>query len=249
MRRVLVWAALVSIAAGPAGAAQLPFEAILQFSVTTLAPIAIADSGVATVNGSGGGLHLTRLQLDAGRISGSSLLPVTDPGAFPITGVRVDIANASGTIAETAGGALQGSIGLPGAMKICLFATAGACVAPLANLSVPLTPVGQGGSGAVTGAVNLSVFGAPWTTGTASIGSFTEMGYAHGPASGTSSTAQTGGSLRLVTPIYLSTNIGTGDPLPSFAILTLRFVPEPATALLLGGGIAWLGWRGRRAQR
>jgi hypothetical protein len=248
MRRALPLVAIAMLAAGTARAAVLPFEATLEFSISTIGPIPIADTGVATVNGSDGGLHLTQLQLGAGAVSGGALTAVTDPAAFPITGVRVTAANAAGTIAETSGGALTGAIGLPGFMKICLFGTAGACVAPVSNLSIPLTPIGQGGGAVATGAVNLSVFGAPWTTGVAAIGTITSMGYAHGPASGTSSTAQTGGSLRLVTPIYITTNIGAGpNPvIPAFAILTLRFVPEPTTALLLGAGIALLGAIGRR---
>lgn len=245
MRMFLLFAAIAVGIAAPARAAVLPFTSTLEFTIGGGPPVTIVNSGAATVNSSGGGLHLTRIAFAAGEISGTALQPVTDPGAAPITGYLVSVANAAGTIAETVGGQLNGSMGLPGTVKVCLFG-AGACVAPTANISVPLTPIGQGGAPAhVAGAINVTVFGAPWTTGTASVGTITRMGYAQGPASGTSSTAQVGGSIRLVTPIFVTTNIGAGPVIPSFAVLTLHFVPEPATALLLGGGIALLCWRGR----
>jgi hypothetical protein len=229
--------------ADSARAAVLPFEATLEFRVANTIPLTIVDTGFATLNGSGGGLHLNSIAFAAGAISGTGLEPVTDPSAFPVSGLRVTAANAAGTIAATTGGALRGAVALPGILKVCLFGTGG-CAAPTANISVPLTPVGQGGTALVQGVVSLTVFGAPWTTGTAAVGTITQMGYAHGPASGTSSTAQSGGSLRLVTPIFINTNIE--GVMPAFAILTLHFVPEPATALLLGGGVALLCWRGRR---
>lgn len=249
--RLLLLAAIAVAIAAPARAAVLPFTSTLEFSIGYgTSPVTIVDSGVATLNGSGGGLHLTRIAFAAGEISGTALQPITDPSAAPITGFLASLANAAGTIAETVGGQLKGAMGLPGAVKVCLFGTASACVAPTANISVPMTPVGQGGSAYVQGPVNLTVFGAPWTTGTAAIGAtsvpgFTRMGFAHGPVSGTSTTAQVGGSIRLVTPVYVTTNIGASAIIPSFAVLTLHFVPEPATALLLGGGVALLCRSGR----
>jgi hypothetical protein len=243
--RLLVFAAIAVAIAAPAPAAVLPFTATLELSFGNTLPVTVVDAGVATVNSSGGGAHLTRIEFAGGVISGTALQPITDPGAFPITGFGADVANLAGTIAETTGGELRGAMGLAGVLKVCLFGTTGACVAPTANVSVPLTPVGQGGLATSMGAVFVSVIGAPWTIGTAFVGSASQMGYAHGPASGTSSTAQVGGSMRLVTPVFFSTNIGASVNIPVFAMLTLHFVPEPATALLLGGGIALLCWSGR----
>ncbi len=73
------------------------------------------------------------------------------------------------------------------------------------------------------------------------------MGFAHGPASGTTSTLNPSGTMRLVTPIFISTNIGASAVVPAFGFLTLHFVPEPGTALLLGAGIAALIAGGRRS--
>ena len=96
-----------------------------------------------------------------------------------------------------------------------------------------------------TGFVNVTAIGAPWTVGTVSVGTLTQMGFAHGPASLTSSTAAASGQVRLVTPIFISTNISALPVFPAFGVLDLHFVPEPATLLLLGSGIAGLVMFGR----
>ena len=71
------------------------------------------------------------------------------------------------------------------------------------------------------------------------------MGFQHGPASLTSSTAAASGQVRLVTPIFISTNISAISVLRGFALMTLHLVPEPGTLLLLGSGIAGLVVFGR----
>jgi hypothetical protein len=74
----------------------------------------------------------------------------------------------------------------------------------------------------------------------------TAMGFAHGPASGTSSTAAASGVVSLVTPIRINTNIGGALYIPAFAVMTLHFVPEPGTLALVGGGLAALAVAGGR---
>ena len=104
-----------------------------------------------------------------------------------------------------------------------------------------------------------SLVAAPWTIGMAvvSTGStvsggptatFARSGFAHGPASGTTSTARRGGVVQLVTPLQIATSIGGVERIGFIAQLTLVFVPEPGTALLLGAGITVLALqsRGRR---
>jgi len=77
------------------------------------------------------------------------------------------------------------------------------------------------------------------------VGTLTQMGFQHGPASLTSSTAAASGQMRLVTPIFISTNNSDLRVFPAFGILDLHFIPEPNTLLLLGGGIAGLVMFGR----
>jgi hypothetical protein len=96
--------------------------------------------------------------------------------------------------------------------------------------------------------VKITVIGSPWTTGTAMVADVTLTGEAHGPGSQTSSTAQASGFVRLVTPVFVSTNIPASAVVPVFAFIDLHFVPEPGTLLLLSSGIAGLVLFGRSRQ-
>ncbi len=241
----LVAAAAILIAASGAQAAALPFTASLAIQIATLAPQLIYGAGTAIANGSAGGTHINSLALAGSTfaISGG-VLPFTDPEVFPIAGLQLTAHNAAGNFA---GGTLGGVMPLLGFAKVCLFGT---CAAAVSNLSVPLTVVGQGGYANPTAAVNMTVIGAPWTTGTAAVGAaFTAMGSAHGPASATSSTFAAGGQMTLVTPIFISTHIGASAIVPAFGILTLHFIPEPTTIALLAGGVGMLGAIGRARRR
>jgi len=71
------------------------------------------------------------------------------------------------------------------------------------------------------------------------------MGFQHGPASLTSSTAAASGQVQLVTPILISNSLSDQAVMPAFGIMDLHFVPEPGTLLLLGSGMAGLVLFGR----
>jgi len=133
------------------------------------------------------------------------------------------------------------------------------------RLGVPGTGVkGVGIGGLITvggdSPIRISLEGAPWTvktatavdqtddaTGTAAFHNVTRMGFAHGPASGTTSTAQPSGVLQIVTPTQVRTNLALGSNV-KLSILTellIRFIPEPGLLLLLGSGVAGLALIGR----
>ena len=229
----------------PAGAASLPFQGTLSLAFGPPFGLSFeaSGSGVATVNGSGGGGHLTAWTLPAGAFPTSSIVTLTDTALAPVGGLWLTANNEAGSFSGTGG-----IMPLSGHAKVCLFAPCS--MAPMMAW-FPLSPVGQGGSISLGGAVNLTVSGAPWTTGTATAGSLPPLaGFRHGPASGTSSTAAVSGVVQLVSPFMLSTNLS--DPfraIPGYATLTFHFVPEPGTFVLLFGSIAMLAAGGRTRRR
>jgi hypothetical protein len=138
------------------------------------------------------------------------------------------------------------------------------------KLAIPGTGVrgvGVGGLVTVGGgdtAIRISLEGAPWTirtataidqtdanTGTAAFHAVTRMGFAHGPASATTSTAQPSGVLQLVTPSQVRTNLGLGSnqKVAVLGELLVRFVPEPGLLVLLASGVAGLLLLGRSRMR
>jgi hypothetical protein len=225
--------------ASRAEAAQITYAGEVRLQIATLSPVVLpANGGVSvTVNGSGGTGHMTQLAVPSSPFAVTAfVLPVTDPGVFPIAGVQQTAHNAAGTFMGNGGsGTFGGTMSIDGVSKVCLY---GACSssANISNLSVPLDIVGVGGSTQVVGAVNLTVFGAPWTTGTAAIGTITQMG----GVSPLSSTASPNGSITLVTPLFISTNIGAFAVVPAFAFLALTPAPEPGAFVAFGSAIAVL---------
>ena len=88
---------------------------------------------------------------------------------------------------------------------------------------------------------------APWTLRTATVpiettaGATVEVystGWVHGAASFTTSTALTGGTLSVVTPVRVTSDLPL--ELGGFGRMTLRFVPEPGLLLLLASGLLGL---------
>jgi hypothetical protein len=241
MRKLLGVIAASFLAIGVAGQAHataLGFTGDLTISLVGNT-VSIPGTGTAIVNGSASGGHISTLSVPANAfVTAGFVLPITDPAAAPIRGLVVTAANNAGVFS---GSPLGGTMGVSGQTKVCLF---GPCSAAVQNLSVPFAPVGIGGAAFVTAAVNLTVVGAPWTTGTVAIGTVTAMGGA-APASNTGAPS---GTVGLVTPIFVSTNIAPSAVVPVFAFMNLHFVPEPGTLVLLGSGIAGLVAFGRNSR-
>lgn len=237
--------------AAPSNAAQLPYRnAKLGVQISTLDPLTVPSSGSLSgvLDGAVGatGVESATMPADAFVITGF-VVPVTDPGAAPIAGVQATIMNAAGSFTGVGGdaGNFGGVMGLVGVNKVCLFA---ACPTAVANVTVPISVVGKGGKAYATFFVNVTVGGAPWTVGTLMVP--TQMGGALSTQGSHGSPGTDGyAAVKLVTPIFVSTNIGSSALVPAFATLEFE-VPEP-DVLALGvaavGALVALGLRRRKA--
>jgi len=250
---MLALVALVLAAAPPAArAGPTPFTGTLEVaigvgSLRLPTPVATA-SGVADVQRNAAGV-LTGFALPASAFATARTSPSTDPAAFPILGVRASYRNAAGAFGSGPGGQLVGTMRLPGALALCLFEACEA--APPANIAIPFTAertrgVGAGGAPVLGDPglpVGVTVQGAAWTTGTVEIST---------PFGGTVATRagyRAGHRVQLVTPVVVQTNLGTIPIIYDvFGVLTLRFVPQPASGLLLGLGLLVLGAAARRGR-
>ncbi len=84
--------------APPCAATQLSWVGTLGFEFLASRPIAIIGTGVASVNASGGGVHLAELRL-AGGITGTTALPLTDPDTATLISLRIAASLGTGTLA------------------------------------------------------------------------------------------------------------------------------------------------------
>jgi hypothetical protein len=274
--------------AGVASAAPMNWKGTFILDMSQFGASYMPAGGVATVNGSAGGIpaHLNTLRLagSRGHASGSFLNVVTDPetAADGIAAIWFgDIQGATGTFGAISGGiASTGSMTpnrmpIHGVVKVCMLSTVCTMYLPL-PFTAPTTVNGVPGTGlkgiGIGGAMTLGGYGgirmsmqfSPWTIKTATMTDqitttgeqrvFTPVvikGWAHAPASTTSSTAQVGGVLQLVTPIQIWTNLtlGSNEKVTAPGILIIEFIPEPGLLLLLGSGVTGLAVLARRRVR
>ena len=245
---------------GIAGAATLDFTGTLtiQVAMQSWQPFIIPGAGTAQVSDDESA-HLLSLSLAGGTFGpASTTIDGYDDLRF------TSVVNLSGVFTGISGGAPGGgAMGLAGIAKICLiFAPCeyAAVLLPLAATGTPPVGLGIGGTQVYTGAINFTAQHAPWTLGQPTMTLHTPAstvstptlpgGFAHGPASLTSSTAQPSGAVQLVTVSKVFTSLtGAYPEIPMTAVLTLHFVPEPGTLALLASGVAVLAVYGRRKRR
>jgi len=215
----------------------------------------------------------TRLVTDPETLANGVAALVYD-GVGGLTGTNTGI---SGGAASTLAGG--GILPQAGVVKICILSTACTQFLPLI-LNQPTTVNGVPGTGTkgvgvgglITaggyGGIRISLQAAPWTIKTATVvdqitinkgqpnqtrvlSTWIAKGWAHAPASTTTSTAQPNGVVQFVTPNQVVTNLplGSDDKMGSLVIAVFKFIPEPGLLLLLGSGVAGLTLLGRRRMR
>lgn len=212
MRRARIARALVAVAlvasASPAAALELPFDGLLELQIPQFPRVAVPGAGIAEVS-IDPSAQITRIDMPAFVFTTARMiLPVTDPAAVPIKGLQVDAFGNETGVFERVEGVLGGSMPLHGIIKVCLFAS---CTSAVSNIVVPAHVIGQDASVWVSAAVNLTVEGAPWTVGPIDAS----------PDAVTGSDA--GLEMNLVTPVYISTNIGASAVIKPYASLSLLF--------------------------
>lgn len=198
-----------------------------------------SGSGVADVTVSGG--VRASVGLPASGFRATTSKPLTGTSIAPVAGQAIQFSNAAGSFTRqpSTGEAptyLGGVMPLRGAAKICLYVSCGAATGPIATVDLPLSNVGLSGTVTVMGPINLTLLGAPWTAGAILL-----------PGQGFFSGSSTASRLSLVTPIYITTNLGGIAPfVPGYARLDLVFaeaIPEPHTLALVMVGLLGLGIR------
>jgi membrane protease YdiL (CAAX protease family) len=262
-------AALLAAASAAAAVHDFAGELILDPIAPALPPARISGVGVATLNGSSGGPALETLSLARG-ITGTTTVPVTDPlvSNAGLTGLRVQARMGSGVLRPFQPPASlstpqlsEAALPIQGVARLCAWASCAFGIDLPLSAATRNGTIGLGVGGVISaaplGTIRRSVQGAPWTPRTASLVLPTPAGahltafasgFAHGPFSFTGSTARPGGVVQLVTPFAVESAAGPEIP-TGFARLTLHFVPEPRSLLVLAPSIALLAAGARRRRR
>ena len=235
----------VFIVAGQASAGALS-SASFKFALGTLPGASFAGvgaTGTATSNLSA--------SLNAGTaFNGAFTTSIPTSAAPPLTEIQIFITKNAGQTFVPNPTNLGGNLAFNGVANVYGIGGFPGGGAPL--LAIPLVLGSPNTLFKAAGGVAITAVGAGWTAGVAAVtgvktttsmnvtnpaGTITAMG-SNGLTPGG------GGTLVLVSPTKVSTNITA--PLAAFSTLTLTYIPEPGTLLLLGAGIAGLTALGRR---
>ncbi len=236
----------VFVMAGQASAAPLAASS-LSFQLSALPGATftgVGATGTATSNLSA--------SLNAGTaIAGAFTTSIPTSAAPPLTAIQIFVTKNAGQTFVPNPTDLGGNLlfnGTANVYGIGGFTTGGG---PL--LAIPLNLGTPNTVYKASGGVAITAIGAGWTAGTASVvgvKTTTPTNNVTNPAGTVTAMGSNGltpggaGTLVLVSPTKVLTNVAGN--LAAFSTLTLTYVPEPGTLLLLGAGIAGLTALGRR---
>ena len=245
MRKLVTFISAAGLAMALAtSASATPYNGSFSFALSTLPGLvgSGAGSGVSTA-----GLITLPAPFATATALGANKITLAPTAAAPLSAISALLiapAPCTLTAAGGGGGGFGGPCGLGG--------TINALVAGAPFLVVPAG--GLGGTARVAFGPYLSYIDPqPWTTGTATVtingvalttGNATSPGVPFTMAGSDNRTPGGGGVITLVAPAGLMSTLG--GPFPLFVSMSLTFVPEPGTLLLLGSGIAGLAIIGRK---
>ena len=247
MRKLLGFAVVMVASLGLTGIAQGAVLSDARIFVPFgpfLVPPPITGTGPGTSVGAGATATLGSSAL-TGVVAGTGIT-----SAPPISQVVLSLtAHAPGNFTPGGGpgGGLGGAMTLGGGARVVGFGGAATFV------SLPLSLIGRPGAFASwveNNTLHLEVSGTGWTTGsrTLMVPATTILGGTRTPTTVTAAgadlrTASGAGTLVLISPLFIRSNL---MDVPTFATLTLNYVPEPSTLLLVGLGMAGMALRRRR---
>ena len=236
----------------PLGSASFSFSSSLSHPLLGMGVLSPPPISIVTSAGSSAGVAVTatlgaNVIAGTASLTGVTTLPPINSMFVTVTGHAAGIFTAGGGTLGNFGGAMT----MEGRVKIKAYSGL------VTLMTVPLSVVGNPGATRMweeAGGGVVNVTGAGWTTGlrTFMIPATTTDGGTQTPrtlslAGADLRTPGGAGTLVLITPTAVRTNL-FGD-IPSFGVLTLNYVPEPGTLLLVGSGAALLGVLGRRRKR